>query len=303
MQRRLRFGILVLQNYPWPEIAEHVQRYEAFGLDSLWVADHFVDPWEPAGTWFECWMLLAALATQTRQIRLGPLVSHVVYRNPALLARQAMTVDHLSGGRLELGLGAGASEYDRSMTGVPSWPPAERVQRFHEAVEIVDRMLRAEVTTHHGRYYSVHDAAMGPGPLQRPRPPITIAASGPAMVRIAARYADTWNTEGNYPELWHGPATQADVLRITCERGELLSEAAAAHGRDPRAIARSFLAGFSPAPENAWASTDAFEDFVGRYREIGCTEFILPEPAANELRVFQRVAESIIPALQRTATE
>jgi alkanesulfonate monooxygenase SsuD/methylene tetrahydromethanopterin reductase-like flavin-dependent oxidoreductase (luciferase family) len=303
MERRLRFGILVLQNYPWPEIAEQVRRYEALGLDSLWVADHFVDPWEPAGSWFECWMLVAALATQTGQIRLGPLVSHVLYRNPALLARQAMTVDHLSGGRLELGLGAGASEYDRSMTGVPSWPAAERVQRFKEAVEIVDQMLRSEVTTHHGRYYSVHDAAMGPGPLQRPRPPITIAASGPNMVKIAARYADTWNTEGNYRELWHGRATPADVLRMTRERGELLSEAAAALGRDPGDIARSFLAGFSPAPESAWASEDAFQDFVGRYREIGCTEFIFPEPAADEIAVFERVTESIIPALQRTPTE
>ena len=159
---------LRLQNYPWPAIVEHVQRYEALGLDSLWVADHFVNPWDPSEPWLEGWTLLAGLAAQTSRIRLGPLVAHVTYRNPALLARQALTVDHLSGGRLELGLGAGASGHDAATTGVAWWPPAERVQRFREAVELVDRLLRDEVTSYEGRYYRVRDTWMRPGPLQPP---------------------------------------------------------------------------------------------------------------------------------------
>lgn len=291
MHQRRQFGILVLQNDSWPAIVERVQRYEALGFNTAWIADHFVYPWDPSEPWFDCWTLLAGLATQTSRIRLGPLVTHVIYRNPALLARQAMTVDHLTGGRLELGIGAGASGYDASMTGAPWWPPAERVQRFGEAVEILDRMLRDEVTSYEGRYYRVANAAMNPGPVQRPRPRLTIAASGPAMVKLAARYADVWNTEGSYRELYRVDASPADVLRLTRERNDLLSEHAAALGRDPGTITRSFLAGFGAAPENLWASVDAFHDFVGRYGEIGFTEFVCPEPSAEETAVFERVVQ------------
>ena len=121
------------------------------------------------------------------------------------------------------------------------------------------------------------------------------------MVKLAARYADAWNTEGAYRELWHGGATAADVLRLARERGELLSEQAAALGRDPRAIIRSFLAGFSPAAETPWASVDAFQDLVGRYRELGFSEFIFPEPGAGETAVFERVVQEVLPGLQRAA--
>ena len=122
--RTPRFGILVLQNTDWPATVERVQRYEALGFDTVWVADHYVDPWDPSGPWFECWTLLAALAAQTSRVHVGPLVSHVIYRNPAVLARQTLTTDHVSGGRMVLGLGAGASRYDHPMTGSVCWKPA-----------------------------------------------------------------------------------------------------------------------------------------------------------------------------------
>ena len=302
MTQEPRFGVLILQNAPWPAILERAGRYEAAGLDAVWVADHFVHYADPTGPWLEAWTLLAGLATRTSRIRLGPLVSHAIYRNPAILARQAMTVDQLSGGRLELGLGTGASDYDwRIACGAEPWPFPERVERFGEAVEIVDRLLRGETTTYDGRYYRVADGTLAPGPLQRPRPPLTVAASGPRMVRLAARYADAWVTEGNYRDLWgHGP-TADDVLRLTRERGELLSAAVAAVGRDPGAIRRAFLAGFSPGLEAPWGSADAFADFVGRYREIGCAEFILPEPSAEEAAVFEQVTRDVIPALRQAA--
>lgn len=300
MAHELRFGIVVLPDTPWTEILERAGRYEAAGLDSVWVADHFVHYANPTGPWLECWTLLAGLATRTSRIRLGPLVSHAIYRNPAVLARQAMTVDHLSAGRLELGIGTGASDYDwRIACGQEPWPFAERVERFGEATEIVDRLLRGETTTYEGRYYRVADATLQPGPLQRPRPPMTVAASGTRMVRLAARYADVWITEGNYRELWGTNATAADVLRITRERGELLSEEAAALGREPGAIRRAFLAGFSPGLEAPWASGDVFREFIGRYREIGCSVFILPEPSVGEAAMFEHIAQDIIPALRQ----
>lgn len=301
MNPGLRFGILILQADPWPAIMERVRRYEATGLDGVWVADHFVHFANPSGPWLEGWTLLAGLAVRTSRIRLGPLVSHVIYRNPAILARQAMTVDHLSGGRLELGLGTGASDFDWAMAcGTAPWPFSERVDRFREAIEIIDRLLREEVVSYDGRYYKTKDAMMRPGPVQRPRPRLTVGASGPRMIKLAARYADTWITEGNYRDLWNRPATAADVLRLTRERSELLSEEAAALGRDPQAIAHAFLAGFSPGLEKPWASVAVFEEFVGRYREIGHTEFILPEPAADDAAGFERIVQEVIPTLQRT---
>ena len=302
MAQELRFGILILPDTPWPEVLERTERYETAGLDSVWVADHFVHYANPTGPWLECWTLLAGLATRTSRIRLGPLVSHGIYRNPAVLARQAMTVDRLSGGRLELGLGTGASDHDwRIACGQEPWPFAERVERFGEAVEIVDRLLRGETTTYHGRYYRVADATLQPGPSQRPRPPLTVAASGARMVSLAARYADVWITEGNYRELWGRTATAVDVLRLTRERGQLLSEEAAALGREPGAIRRAFLAGFSPGLEAPWASVDALQDFIGRYREIGCSVFVLPEPNVGQTALFERIAQDVIPALRQGA--
>jgi alkanesulfonate monooxygenase SsuD/methylene tetrahydromethanopterin reductase-like flavin-dependent oxidoreductase (luciferase family) len=301
-QHALRFGILILQVDPWRAILERVRRYEAAGLDTVWMADHFVHFADPTGPWLEAWTLLAGLAVSTSRIRLGPLVSHAIYRNPAILARQAMTVDQLSGGRLELGLGTGASAHDwRIARGEEPWPFAERVERFSEMLEIVDRLLRGETTTYRGRYHRVADATLVPGPLQRPRPPLTLAASGPRMVRLAARYADTWVTEGNYRELRGTRATAADVLRLTRERGELLSHAAAALGRDPGAVRRAFVAGFSPGLETPWASPGAFSDFVGTYRDIGCSVFGLPEPNEGESGTFERVVGDLIPTLRQTA--
>ena len=290
MNQRLRFGVLVLQDAPWPEVLDRVLRYEALGFDTAWVADHFVLPWDPAAPWFETWTLLAGLAVRTERIRLGPLVSHPVYRNPAVLARQALTVDHLSGGRLELGLGAGASGYDPPMTGEVWWEPSERVGRFREMVQIVDQLLREGAVTHEGRYYRVKGAMLAPKPVQRPRPRLTIAANGPAMVKLAARYADVWNTEGSFAELYGQKASPDDVHRLVRERGELLSEQAASLGRAPSDIARSFLFGFGVAPEDPWASAEAWHNLVGRYREIGVTEFIFPEPIAEAIAVCERVA-------------
>src|SRR5438045_4191852 len=143
MSGELRFGMTFRRESDWPSIVERVERYEALGLDTMWIPDHFVFPWQPSSPWLECFSVLAALAARTSRIRLGSLVTHTVYRNPAILARTAMTVDQISGGRLELGFGTGASDYDWTMTsGAAPAPPAARVDRLVEAVEIVDGLLR-----------------------------------------------------------------------------------------------------------------------------------------------------------------
>jgi alkanesulfonate monooxygenase SsuD/methylene tetrahydromethanopterin reductase-like flavin-dependent oxidoreductase (luciferase family) len=282
----------------WPKVVERVERYEALGFDAVYVPDHFVFPWDPAQPWLDGWSLLAGLAARTGWIRLGTLVTHVVYRNPAVLARAAMTVDQISGGRLELGIGTGASDHDWWMTsGAEPWPFAERVDRFAEAVEIVDGLLRGSPHTYAGRYYRITDAVLAPGPIQRPRPRLIVGAVGPRMVKLAARYADAWVTEGMSCELWGTKATLRDVLRIARERAALLSEEARVLGRDPDSIGRIFLAGFSPGTEAPWASPAAFEDIVSRYRELGFNEFVFPEPEADEWTRFERISGEARPRL------
>src|SRR5256885_605386 len=143
----MRFGIVVDQNLDWPTTLERWQLFERLGFDSLWDCDHLVQPSRPSGPYFEAWTLLAGLAARTERIRVGVLVSSNTFRHPALLAKQAVTVDHVSNGRLDLGLGAGWYEPEHRMFGLDFPGPAELVKRFQEAVAIVDGLLRS-----HGSY-------------------------------------------------------------------------------------------------------------------------------------------------------
>ena len=298
MDQELRFGVITLQNAPWEEMAERWRSIEELGFDSVWVADHFVDFSRPREPWFEAWTLLAGLATQTSSIRIGTLVTPTAWRNPAFLARMAMTVDHLSSGRLELGLGAGARgdiDCSYAMTGIEDWEPGERVARFREAVEIVDRMLRNEVTTYEGRYYRVVESPMSPSPIQEPRPPITIGASGQRMLRIAARYADTWNTFGGMD------LSAEEMLKATRNRSAFLDECCERMGRDPGSLRRSLLL-FGPPAEKAYSSRDGFSEVVEEYGDAGISEFIVYYPFREEhFPYFERIAKEIIPELRDDA--
>jgi alkanesulfonate monooxygenase SsuD/methylene tetrahydromethanopterin reductase-like flavin-dependent oxidoreductase (luciferase family) len=290
--RPLRLGFLTLQNVPWATLVERWRLAEALGFDSVWVADHFVSPFRPTDDWLEGWTLLAALARETRRIRIGTLVSSLTLRQPALLARQAITVDHLSGGRLELGIGAGGVPLDHTMTGVEMWTPAERTARFREAVSLLDQLLRARTVSFTGRYYQAREALMHPGPLQHPRPPLIVGALGPAMMRIAARYADRWNTFGGR----HVSATAA--FEATRERVARFASYCREAGRDPDTVVRSFLVFPEYVPEDCWASDGAFVDFVGRYAALGIGEFIFDWPPADRLPLVERVAGTVLPALR-----
>jgi len=197
MVEKLYFGICIPQILPILQIIEQCKFVEALGYDSVWIADQFYNPLRLGDPMWEAWTLLAAVATQTTHIRLGTLVTNFIYRNPAIVASQALTVDHISNGRLELGFGAGFSPKDHPMTGSEAWEPCERVGRFREAVQIVDLMLRNDVTTFEGQYYYVKDAILSPRPVQRPRPPLTLGVTGPVAMRFAAEYADCWKIEGH----------------------------------------------------------------------------------------------------------
>lgn len=298
MGNRVRIGMEILRYEEWPLLVERVERYEALGLDAFWVPDHFVVPWNPKQPWFDGWSLLAALAARTSRIRLGTLVTHAIYRNPAVLARAAITIDEVSGGRFEIGMGTGASDHDWRMTMASEpWPFQERVARFAEAVEVVDGLLRGTMQSYSGQFYQVADVELVPRPVQRPRPRLLVAASGPRMIKLAARFGDAWVTEGNYRDLWGVNATAGDVLRLTQERWDLLREEAQTQGRDPDEIDQVFLAGFAAGAREPWASVGAAEEIIGRYRELGFREFVFPEPEGAQWGVFERLVTERVPAL------
>jgi len=301
MSRPFTFGIITIQNTTWQKTLESWQTIESLGFDSVWIADHFVNPRHPETPWLDGWSLLAALATRTTSIRIGTLVSPYPLRHPGVLARQAMTVDHISGGRLELGLGAG-TDYDPTwrMLNIGGEGPAERVRRFREYVEQVDSLLRNESTTMQGQYHQLSGATMSPGPLQKPRPPLTIAAAGPAMLKIVARYADRWNTFIGTPQ------SMKEAAQTIHARNVMLDDACAQLGRDPGEITRSLLMLDRTTPKSPFSSIADFEDIVGHFNEAGITDFIFYYPpdewysigGAAQEETLRRVAAEVIPKLR-----
>ena len=287
----MRFGIEVPQDAPFPALVERWQRAEELGFDHLWVADHSGDYRNLDGTWFDGWTVLAVMAEETTRIRIGTLVSNPVLRPPALLAKEALTIDHLSEGRLELGIGTGIEPLDHAAMGLDYWSPGERVARFSEYVEVVDGLLSSPSRAYafEGRYYRRQEAAMGPPPVQRPRPPITVGGQSPTVLRVAAERADCWNTAG---PLGLG---MDQILETTRRQSERLDEMCVASGREPTEMRRSlFLVGAL----DAWTSPEAVEQIVKRFGEIGIGEFVLFWPPDERLDLFEHVSTEVIPALR-----
>ena len=293
MSKELRFVIMTIQRLSWEKEVQRWKNIEALRFDSIWLADHFLDPYNPTGNWYEAWTLLAALATMTERIKIGTLVTSIPLRHPAILARQALTVDHISNGRLELGLGSGVSgETDPvyEMIGIDDWTPNERVEHFKEQVEIIDKCLQNREISYKGNYYSIKNAYMYPSPIQKPRPPITIAAMGKRMLKITAQFADTWNSLGGD---WNTPAEK--MLKKTHERNETLNQYCNEIGRNPQAINRSFLF-FGECFNSIFESEEKFQDIVRQFKDIGIDEFIFYYPREpNQLSKFEQIAKELIP--------
>ena len=283
----VRFGIVTDQNLPWPTLVERWRLFDQLGFDSAWDCDHFIQPSRPTGPYFEAWTLLAALAAVTDRIRIGVLVSCNTFRHPSLLAKEALTVDHVSNGRLELGIGAGWYEPEHPMFGIEMPPPGELVTRYREAVELVDRLLRNDTTSYAGRFYQVREAPMRPRPIQQPRPPLMLAAHKRKMLRIVAEYADTWNSFGT-----------VDEMRT---RNTMLDEHCAEIGRDPKGIVRSLYGWAAMMPHDPWQSLDAFNEMIGRYSEAGVNEFLIDQPRPEQQAILERVSTEVLPSLRKSS--
>ncbi len=294
----MKFGAVVLQNFPWQDLVRLWEKFESLGFDSTWVADHFVNYADPTNSWFEGWSVLAAMANATSTIRIGTLVTSITLRNPAVLARQAMTVDHISNGRLEIGIGAGApGEIDPSykMVGIKNWTAKERVERLREQVEIIDTLLRNNTSNYNGKHYNLEGVIMAPAPIQKPRPPITVAAHVKGSLKIAAEYADTWCSFG--AEFGAPPDV---VVEKTKKRIDFIDKYCEKIGRDPASLGRSLLI-FGAEANTAFVSEQHFTEVVERYAAIGINELIFFYPffAPDQMQTFEQIATETIPALRK----
>ena len=288
--RPLRFGLFLSQaDHSWEEVMAAFTMAEELGFDHAWLVDHLVDTdGPPESGCLEGWTLLAAIAARTHRIRLGLLVSSNTFRHPAVLLKQAVTVDHISAGRVILGMGTGWNEDEHRRYGINLPPAPERVDRFEEAVEMITLLMSQERTTYHGRHYQLDDARLQPPPVQQPRIPLLIAAHRPRMLRIAARYADQWDSFAAMA----GTATDGVEAELA-ERMAQLDAACRTIGRDPQEIRRSTW-----ATRDVLDSTDAYLDYVRRHRALGFTDFSTVAPDPGQMATLRTIATEIIPALR-----
>ena len=269
----------------WEKNVERWQLFEQLGYESAWVCDHLVQPSRPQGPYFEAWSLLAGLAARTEKMRIGVLVTCNTFRHPSVLAKMAITVDHISNGRLEVGLGAGWYEPEHSMFGIPFPETKELVARFREAVQVVDLLMREDTSSFTGSYYQLSNAPSRPHSLQKPRPPLVLAAFGPRMLKIVATYADTWNAFGTPKEMR--------------ERNQMLDDYCREIGRDPDTLDRSLYYWATKAETDPWASRQAFHDVINPYIEAGVNQFILDQPRDDQLDMLEWVAAEVLPQYAR----
>jgi alkanesulfonate monooxygenase SsuD/methylene tetrahydromethanopterin reductase-like flavin-dependent oxidoreductase (luciferase family) len=282
-KRPLKVGLVLAQiegwiagGSSWQETLALARRAEAVGFDSLWVVDHllyrypFEDPDAPSFGLWECWSWLAALAAATTRIELGPLVSATTFRNPALLAKIAETVDEISGGRLILGLGAGYHEREYSAFGFPF---DHLVSRFEEALAIIHPLLRAGEVDFSGTYYQARQCELRPRGPRPSGPPILIGAGGKRTLGVTARYADLWNA-------WSCNSVESVVAQRAA-----VDAACLAVGRDPSTLARTVSLMVDLPDQHISSTPNVVTDFRRSIEEpaSGSTDEL-----ANLLRAYAR---------------
>lgn len=258
------------------------------GFGCVWLPDHVANPYRPEQDWFECWTLVGAVAASTEAIRVGTMVSSLTLRNPTQLAHAAITADHVSDGRVELGIGAGGAVLDHTLTGVAEWSAAERAERFERAVATVAERLDG-------------DGALHPPAVRSPRPPLTVAAVGPSALETAARHADAWNTMAmRRGRDAHRAVTHDEAIPLLRERVTSFEGACRQAGRDPASVRRSLL--LIDSYRDGPRPPDAFLDEVEQFRDIGFGELILYWPGNEEREpALDQIATQALPVLRSGA--
>lgn len=287
----MRVGLVILPSDRW-ETARHQWAWaEDSGFSTAWTYDHVRWGGMPDGPWHAAFPVLAAVAAVTTRIRLGTLVATPNFRHPVTLARDALALDDVSAGRLDVGLGPGSEGYDASALGQDPWTPAERLARFSEFLEILEPIVHggpADRTTLRTAHYAAEEAPSTPGAIQRPLP-LTIAAGGRKGLQLAVAYGQNWVTIGPTGNELRTPASVLDAVRL---QRSLLDEACAAAGRDPQSLGKILL--WMPA-EPVIQSVDQFEDIAGPYAELGFDQIVLHHPAqtgpfGGDVDAFEEIA-------------
>jgi len=268
----MRISLKFDMSFTFPELEELWRAADGLGFEAVWDYDHFYGPMDDRHTdpIYEGWTMLAAMAVVVRRARIGCLVSGVTFRNPAILAKMAVTVDHISGGRLNFGIGAGWHEEEHRGYGIEFPSPGVRVAMVDEALTVIRKLWTEESVTFHGRFFTLENALCEPKPLQHPHPPIVIGGTEPKMLGVIARHADIWNMPGHEgPQTWGAVNTR-------------LNKACAEAGREPADIQRSAQLSLHPAEPEL---VDEQLALLPEFEALGCEHMVLAfrQPPTMEL--------------------
>jgi len=306
---RIKFGVQALQGMPdYYTLKKVVLECDRLGFDSVWVYDHLQFTYGPT---LECWTVLSALAEATRKIRIGPLVTCNAFRYPSLLAKMTATVDMISNGRLNFGIGAGWHEAEAVAYGIPFPKSGVRVEMLDEALAIIKKLWTEDEVTFNGKYYSVNKAVCLPKPVQKPYPPILVGGGGDKMLRVIAKHADAWNSGFVSPEDFKGEMAR-------------LEQACKEMGRDRGTIENTFQSRFIIAEndEEALERTEEWREerngaqgdpdwkfaikgapqscasMLKTYVDAGVTHFTLLFADAVKLKPLRLFAKEVMPKLR-----
>ncbi len=311
-EHRLEFGIYLPQvAMSWDDIATRARLADETGIDSLWFYDHLYSPGQPDLPSFEAWTLATYVLATTTRLRVGHLVLCNSFRHPALLAKMAATLDVLSDGRLEIGLGSGSVELEHRQAGLEWGTLAERSERLEESLAILTAMFEHGTTTFRGSHFALDELPNLPPPVQRPRPPIHIGGTGRRRtLPLVARYADVWNVPT------YGLADWEDAQRVLDRECERI-------GRDPSTLRRSHEAVLVLAPDDAtlaealaraerryggpgWGlaaggyvgTPNAVIDQIAAAHDKGVSLFVFITHDRADPRTLELIAEHLVPAFR-----
>jgi alkanesulfonate monooxygenase SsuD/methylene tetrahydromethanopterin reductase-like flavin-dependent oxidoreductase (luciferase family) len=277
---QLHFGIVTSQHWlSWDDLTYQWDFAEETGLDSAWAFDHFMSLYNgDMGPCMEGMTILGAMAQRTERVQMGLLVTGLTHRNPAILFKEAVTVDHISGGRMIFGLGAAWNEREHEAYGIDFPSPKGRVDRFAEAMEIFRRFENEERTTFEGEHYQIVDAPFEPKPLFG-HIPVLVGSRGKRMMRIIAKYGDQWDGRGSPKEY--------------LERSRHLDKLCQEVGRDPSEIRRVLASG-----GHNFESEDGFRKHVESYHAVGVRTFLFDMPLGEVNTTTRNIVENVIPELR-----
>lgn len=280
----LRIGLWTSNSDGWAELVEQWRLIEELGFDCAGFPDHFM----PTGgsidaPFHEGWTLLAALAAQTPRLRVAMLVSGNTYRNPVLVAKMATTLDHITGGRVDLGIGAGWYEPEHTAFGFPFPSAGQRVDMLSEAIDVIRSLMSGGRTNYAGKHYSIIDAPFAPIPVQQSGLPVMVGAQGSRMLRLVAEKADIWNLNDT-----------PDRMRAL---GKTLNDHCAKIDRDPETIRWSAFSFPRILTEDPFSNLDAFRRLIEAYVDAGASEITLKMPPPDSYGVLRQAA-AVLPDLR-----